>query len=354
MSRINKRNLISVIALLFILSLVFTAGLGCGSGSKEATGDKGNEAAQDQKETSSGETAKKVALVLNGPISDAGWNANAYKGLMQAKEKYAADGLEVAFSENVPQADYEETFHNYASQGYNLIIANGFEFSDAVLNVAKDFPDVGFAVINGTTTTDNVAALEFDNVECGYIAGVLAGLMTKTGKVGFVGGTEIPSMINAVAGYKAGLASVNKNAELVVSYVGSWDDVAKAKELAQAMIGNKVDVIMPFASAASVGVLEAAKESGAYIISSPGAQLDLAPNTVIGSIVQSTPDLIDLPIGSVVKGTFRGEHIKGNLANGAQYMGRFGSAVPDDVKEKMEQLKKDLSEGKIELPKAVS
>jgi basic membrane protein A len=344
MRPIGRKYLARVLALAIVLSLISAMALGCGSGGGEANGQDDQSAQSDGEEGA----AKKVALVLNGPISDAGWNANAYKGLVNAEEKY---GLEIAFSENVPQADYEETFHNYASQGFNLIIANGFEFTDAIMNVAKDFPDVGFAVINGTTTTDNVAALEFDNVECGYITGVLAGLMTKSGKVGFVGGTEIPSMTNAVAGYKAGLASVNEDAELIISYVGSWDDVAKAKELAKAMIGNGVDVIMPFASAASVGVLEAAKESGAYIVSSPGDQLDLAPDTVIGSIVQSTPDLIDLPIASVVEGEFKGEHILGSLGNGAQYMGRFGP-IPDDVQDKMEELKQDLIEGKVELPKS--
>jgi len=289
----------------------------------------------------------KMALVLNGPISDGGWNANAYAGLKLAEETY---GFEIAYSESVQQSDYETAFTDYANQGYDLIIANGFEFTDAVMTVAENFPEVMFGIINGGAIAENVAILGFDNVEAGYLAGAFAGLMTETGYVGFVGGQEVPSITDAQAGMEMGLAATNPEAELISVMAGSWDDVAKGKEIALSMItASNVDVIFPFASAVNTGVIQGAKEKQAYVIGEPNDQLALAPGTIIGSVLQSTPDLILLAAGKVVDGTFEGEVISGNLANGVQNMGTYGDEVPEDVRTRMSEIMEQIKSGEISL-----
>ncbi len=319
-----------LLAVILALSLVLVALVGCAGGNAE--GNAGS---------------KKAALVINGPVADGGWNANAWKGLEMAKEKY---GYEIAISENVKQSDYEAAFREYANDGYTIIFANGFEFGDAVMNVQAEYPDVKFAVINGGIKADNVQSLVFDNYAAGYLAGAFEGYMTKTNKVGFVGGQEIPSITDCLAGLKVGVAAVNPAAEVVSTMADSWDDMVKGKEIASSQItAANVDVLYSMASAVDTGVADGAKEKGAFMIGQPNDKLDSLPGTIIGSVLSSTPDLVMVAMEDLEKGEFKGELISGNIKNGVVSLGKFGPEVPQDIQDKLNKIVTDVKEGTLEL-----
>lgn len=327
-----KKKRFTWIALIVLVLFALSITAGCG----------GAPPADDEDE------AVRVAIVFNSPVADSGWNANAWQGLLDARDKF---GIEVAYSENVPLAEYEAAFRDYASQGYDMVMGNGFEFNDAALAVAAEFPDVMFGIINGLEYADNLAGLEFDNVEAGYIAGVAAGLVTQTNKLGFIGGTEIPSMTNFIKGMEAGAASVNPDADVIVTYIGSWDDVPKAKELSLALMGNGVDILVPFASAAIIATPEAAKEGeNVYYIHNPNDAPDLHPDVYLTAAIQSTEMLVEIAVSRLLDGTFEGGPIVGNVANGVQDVGSFGAMVPADVQQQMMDLMDDLAAGRIALP----
>jgi basic membrane protein A len=291
-------------------------------------------------------TAKpfKVAIVLPGVITDNGWNASAYAGLQLVKEQL---GAEIAYSEAVPQTDYETAFRDYASQGYDLVIGHGFEFGDPVMKVAPDFPNTKFVVVNNVVTASNVASVEFNNEEAGFLAGVVAGLMTKTNKVGAVGGFDIASIVRGVNGFEQGVKSVNPNAEVFVTYTQSWDDIAKGKEAGLALIDRGADIVWEFADAAGLGVIEAAKEKGVYAIASVSDKSSVAPETILVSTLEEIPPLL-LDVAKTVKdGTFEGQMYRFGVAKGPIRYAGWNAVVPADVKAKAEQVLADIAAGKI-------
>lgn len=328
-----------LIALLLALALI-TMVVGCGSQGTSSSGSEGGSSATNS-------NLQKVALVINGPVVDGGWNSNAWLGLEQAKEKY---GCEIAVSENVKQSDYETAFREYANQGYDLIFANGFEFTDAIKAVAPEYPDVYFAIINGGYSGENIVSLNFDEYLKGFMAGALAGLMTETNVIGYVGGEEVPSITNAREGYEAGLAYTNPQGKVVSTIADSWDDMAKGKEIAISQITSaNADILYSVASSVDTGVIDGAKELGKYVIGQPNDKLDSAPGTVIASTIGSTPYLVMLAADAVAEGNFTGEGMMGTLDNGVHSWGKFGPEVPKEIQDKMHQLAQDIIDGKVKL-----
>lgn len=258
-------------------------------------------------EVSSETPAIKVALVLPGVITDNGWNAAAYSGLMAAQEQY---GVEVAYSESVPLPDYESTYRDYASKGYNLIIGHGSEFADVTLTVGKEFPETFFAVTNADVKAENVAGLDTKNEEAGYIAGFIAGLVSKSKVVGFVGGMEIVAMKRAELGFKAGVPASCPDCEIIVSWVGSTNDATKGKETALAEIDKGADVLYQVADAAGLGVIEAAKEKNVLMIGNTGNQAAMAPDHIITSTRRDLAPVITQIVGEIADGKFQANTVR--------------------------------------------
>lgn len=291
----------------------------------------------------------KVALVLPGVISDAGWNASAYEGVMAAKDQL---GVEVAYSEAVAMPDFEATFRDYASKGYNLIIGHGSEFGDAALTVAKEFPNTYFAITNSNVKAANVAGLDTKNEESGYIAGYVAGTITKTKKVGYVGAIEIVAMKRGAEGFELGVKAACPDCEALVGWTGSFDDIAKGKETALAQYEKGADVIFQYADASGLGVLEAAKEKGKAAIGMTSDQSPLAPDNVVTSTLQGLAPIIV----SIVKEVQDGKFVPNTVRLYGYDTGAYDLAplskkwVTDEQALKIQAVVADLKAGKIELP----
>lgn len=290
----------------------------------------------------------KVALLLPGPVNDMGWNASAYEGLKKVEKDF---NVEVAYTENVAQSDMEEIFRGYATQGYELIFGHGFQFGDAAKKVAEAFPNVKFVVTSSNISQPpNLASVNIDNEQQGFLMGVVAGLMTKSGTVGAIGGQEIPPIVGSVEGFKKGVAYANPKVKVLATYTGNFNDVAKTKETALAMIADRADVLMANANQAGLGSIEAAKEKGVFAIGSNQDQNSVAPNTVLVSGIKSVPVLISFVVDRYLKGQFEPKFYNLGFKEGAVYLSPwhgFEDKVPKEVKNKIKQITDDLANGKI-------
>jgi len=227
----------------------------------------------------------RVALLTPGPVSDAGWNAAAFDGLQLIKDKLSA---ETALVQTRSPADFEDGFRDFASRGFSLIFAHGYEYTDSAISVARDFPEVYFVVSSGRQSSHNVASLTFKFDQAAYAEGVLAGGVTKTGVVGAIGGIELPSIRLTFEGFKRGFLSVRPKGRLLVSYIGKFDDVGAAKEAALAKISQGADLIVHDADAAGLGVFQAAAQAHILAFGAIRDQNDVVPGVVLASAVTST------------------------------------------------------------------
>ena len=292
----------------------------------------------------------RVALLLPGSIGDAGWNANAYKGL----QEIAAQGIETAYTESIPIPDIEAAFRGYAEQGYTLIIGHGFEFGEPALKVAPDFPNVFFHVSGkappNVEIPKNVGFLDQQEFQGAYLCGVLAGLMTKTNKVGYVGGMEIPPQLANLAAFTKGAQSVNPNVEILGVLTGTFEDPEKGREAAMAQIGNGIDILMQTADSTGMGAIQAAKEKGIYIIGYGGDQSEIAPDLFLTSLVVNNPKAIALQVDRIKQGTFGGSVWVAGIKEGIIDIAPFGPMVPKEVQDQIMALRQDIIDGKFIVP----
>jgi basic membrane protein A len=256
-------------------------------------------------DTTASTTAKpfRVALLTPGPISDQSWNGGAYQGLMRIKDSL---GATVSHIQTKTPAEFEEEFRQYGAQGYDLVFGHGFEFQDAARRVGPDFPKTIYITTSGSTSGANVAGIEFAFADASYLAGMLAGSMTKTNVLGVIGGTELPPVKESFAAFEEGAHVVNPKVRVLTSYIGNWDDVSAGKEQALAQIGRNADIIFQNADAAGLGVFQAARETKkALIVGSNSNQNAVAPEITIGSVVIDLPHAFITVAREVKEGRFK-------------------------------------------------
>jgi basic membrane protein A len=324
-----------------VLVFVLLAGLIAACGAAEEPTAVPTAAAQPEKKP-------RVALVLIGPISDQSFNAMAYEGLKAIESEL---GLEVAYAESVPPAEFDETYRSFSEEGYDIIIGHGFEFGEPAAKIAPEFPNITYLVNNGNVSGPNLASLEPVFEEAGFLVGSLAGLMTKTGKVSAVGGMEFPIIVRGIEAFGAGAQYVKPDVETTTAYIGTLDDVAKAKEAGLAQISTGTDVLFHIANEAGVGVIEAAKDKGAYAIGFGFDQNSLAPETVLTSFLVDYGALMVGGVKRILDGTFVGEIQKYGLEAGAVDIAPYHDTVPDDVAKQIDQVRQDIISGKVKVPR---
>jgi len=292
----------------------------------------------------------KVALLTPGSISDAGWNAAAYDGLQRIKQQLDAD---TALVQTTSPADFEDAFRDFAGRGFNLIFANGFEYTDIALKVARLFPKTEFVVASGSASSENVASLTFRIEEAAYVEGVLSGELSKSGIVGAIGGIELPAIKLTFDGFKRGFLSVRPNGRVLVSYTGSFDDVGAAKEAALAQVGRGADLLVHNADAAGLGVFQAAAQAHIYAFGANRNQNNVMPVVVIASAVTDTPAAF-LSIAREVKaGSFHPAMIEMGMKEGmvkVVYNDQLIAKIPPSALAQANQTEQEIIAGKIAFP----
>jgi len=291
----------------------------------------------------------KVALVLPGTINDNGWSQVAYSGVTAgAKET----GAEVAYTESAQLPDFETIFRDYANKGYNLVIGHGSEYADVAVKIGKEFPKTYFAVTNADVKAENVAGLDTKNEEAGYLAGFIAGTMSKSKKIGIVGAMEIVAMKRAAEGFVLGAKASCPDCKTFSSWVGSFDDAGKGKETAMAMIEQGVDVVYANADAAGIGVIAGCKEKGVMVVGDTGDQSSLAPDLVITSMMQNLDPMFVEIIQEVAGGKFIPNNVRMNgFDTGIYYIAPLNKKlVTDDQSAKILAEVDKVKNNQVKLP----
>jgi basic membrane protein A len=246
----------------------------------------------------------KVALLTPGPISDQSWNGSAYAGLMRIKDSIA--GARISHIQTKTPAEFDENFRQYGAAGYSLVIGHGFEFQDAAARVGPEFPNTIYVTTGGNTVGANVASLNFSFDQPAYLAGIVAGSMTRSGVIGCIGGTALPPVKAAFDAFFAGAKSVDPRIKVLVSYLGNWEDASAGKEQAFAQLGRGADVIFQDADAAGLGVIQAVREARhAYVVGSNADQNAIAPEVMLGSVVIDIPHAFMILARDVRSGHFK-------------------------------------------------
>ncbi len=301
-------------------------------------------------ETSAASGKLKVALLLSGPANDQGWNAVAFAGLQEAEKQF---NIETAYSENVGIADGEAAFRDYAAQGYGLVIGHGFQFGEPAVRVASQFPKTKFMAIESNTFSQNAASYVMACEQAGYLMGMLAGSMSKSGVIGIVGGFEQPSIIKVLEAYKLGAKSVNPSIKVLEAYVSSFTDVALGKEAALSMADQGADVLSHCANQAGTGVIKAAEERGLLATGDSYDQNSIAPGTVMASTIYSVPALVLTAVEKVLGNTYEGGVFNLGMKDGVVDISGYNSfetRIPQPVKDRIASKRTEILNGSFSVP----
>src|SRR5262245_64888511 len=305
-----------------------------------------------------------VGIVFDmGGRGDKSFNDGAYLGGERAHKEL---GAHVRFIEPGDGSDREAGLRLLAAEGMDLVIGVGFIFSDDLEQLAKEYPNTRFAGVDyarvdakGTPvpTPPNLAALKFREEEGSFLVGALAALVSKTKKVGFVGGMNFPLIHKFEAGYRAGVAHVCPNCVIVSQYAGvtpeAFRNPGRGKELALSQYQSGVDIIYHAAGSTGLGVFEAARQTGHLAIGVDADQYNEAPGHILTSMVKGVDVAVFEATRWVKDGTFKGGIYQLGLKEGGVgyvYDDRNRALIPDDVHARVEQLRKEIIEGKIKVP----
>lgn len=293
-----------------------------------------------------------MALLTPGPISDQAWNSGAYQGLLRIRDSLNAS---VSHIQTRTPADFEENFRHYGANGYQLVFGHGFEFQDAAERVATDFPGTVFITTSGSRVAPNVSPMVFGFEDPSYVAGVLAGSLTRSNVIGSIGGTEIPPVRSSFAAFEAGARATNPRVRVLTSYVGSWEDASAGKEQAIAQIRQGADFIFQNADAAGLGVFQAARESRNVAVF--GANVDqnsVAPDVIIGSVVIDLPHAFLAVARDVKEGRFRPRVLRlGSTAGVTTFVlnPAWRARIPANVLARVDSVERLISSGQLQPPR---
>ncbi len=259
-------------------------------------------------------TGLRVGLITPGSIADAAWNSGAYAGLERIHDSLR---LAVSHVEARTPAEQDEALRTYAAQGYDLVFAHGFEFQGPAERVSAQYPKTVFIVTSGARARGNVSPLIFRLEDASYLAGMVAGGLTRSNILGFVGGIELPPIKAAYDGWVNGARAINAKIQSREIYLNSFDDASAGREAALALIRVGADMLHHNADAAALGLFQAAKESpGVYVFGANADQSSLAPERVLGSAVIDLPRAFLLVARELKSGTFHPRVETFGLASG--------------------------------------
>ncbi len=285
----------------------------------------------------------KIAFVYVGPVGDAGWTHAHDDGRQEVEAKFG-DKVKTSFVESVPEsaADAERVFRDLATQGNKVIFGTSFGFMESMLKVAKEFPDVKFEHATGFKTADNLGQYDVRTYEGAYLAGVVAGKMSKSGKLGVVGSVPIPEVIRNIDSFTLGARSVNPKATSVV-WVNKWFDPGKEREAATTLIGQGVDVLMQ--NTDSAAVVQTAQEKGVYAIGWDSDMTKFGEKAHLAASINKWGVYYTKVIGDVLENKWKPETVWWGLKEGAIDLGAYNAVVPEDVKTLVEARKKGIIDG---------
>jgi len=288
--------------------------------------------------------ALKIAFAYVGPVGDGGWTF-AHDNARKAIEKEFGARIQTSYVENVPEAaDAERVFRDMVSQGNKLIFGTTFGYMEPMLKVANDTPDVKFEHATGYKQAPNMRTYDSRTYEGAYMAGVIAGGMTKTNTLGVVGSVPIPEVVRNINSFTLGAQSVNPKIKTKVVWVNKWFDPPNETAAAQSLINGGADVLMQ--NTDSSAVLQTAGKAGKYAFGWDSDMTAYAPNAHLASAVINWVPYYKKATQEALDGTWKGGgHTWWGVKEGAIDIVSISDKVPADVKTKLETVKSGLKDG---------
>lgn len=329
--KLNKTIALSTAIILGALNLV-----GCNN-SKVETNEKTN---------------IKVGMVSDvGGINDESFNQSAYEGLQQAEKDL---GIEIKVIESKQASEYLGNIETLADEGMDLIIGVGNTMAADIKTQAENYPEQQFAIIDETydEIPKNVTPILFKENEAAFLTGLIAGKMTKTNEVGFIGGMENKVIYRFLYGYEYGVDQANDEADVQVQFAGTFADAAKGKSIANQMYSNKVDIILSAAGGTGLGAIESAKEQNKYAIGVDKDQSDLAPDNVLTSALKKVNVGVYDTVKELKNGKLAGgkEKVYGLKEDGVGIPESTKKLVPQDIIDYVNTMADKVKNGEIKVP----
>ncbi len=301
----------------------------------------------------------KVGIVFDiGGKDDRSFNTAANEGVKRAKAE-----LPIVLRDAEPgdATSLEPAMRAFAQYGYNLIIGVGFAQAPILEQVAKDYPNTHFAIVDGVCQSPNVASLLFKEHEGSFLVGMIAASTSKTRTIGFVGGMDIPLIHKFLTGYTEGASYASPGIRVIPNFVGitdgAWNNPSKGRELTTSQIEQGADVIFQAAGNSGLGVFDAAEAANKFAIGVDSNQNYMKPGHILTSMLKRIDNAVFLAVKDEVEGKFKGGiHVYGLENEGVGYaVDQYNKAlIPQSIIEKVEQAKKDIIAGKIKVTDAMA
>jgi basic membrane protein A and related proteins len=297
----------------------------------------------------------KVGLVLDrGGKDDKSFNSSAYAGANRAKSKL---GIFLKYVEASDDNAFEPMLRAFALRDFDLIIGIGFAQKEAIQKIAAQFPTRHFAIVDAQVKAPNVRSLMFQEHEGAFVVGAIAAMTSKTGKIGFVGGMDIPLIRRFLTGYEAGAKHINPQLAVMANFVGvtseAWNNPAKGKELALSQYEQGADIIFAAAGASGLGVFDAAEDEKKYVIGVDSNQDWVKPGLTLTSMLKRVDEAVYSTIQEAEAGKFAPGVKWFGLANqGVDYsFDQYNAKIlTESVRKRAEELKAEIIAGKIIVP----
>jgi basic membrane lipoprotein Med (substrate-binding protein (PBP1-ABC) superfamily) len=300
--------------------------------------------------------AFRVALLTPGSVADGGWNQGAYDGLRRIEHEL---GAQVSHVETRTPAEFEEGFRDYATRGYDLVFGHGFEYQEAAAKVAAEHPRTIFVTTSGDTVRPNLAPMVFELEQATWLCGFLGGRMSRTGRLGMIGGIRLPSIESTFLAFRAGATQARPDAEVRESWIGNFDDSAAAREAALALLEEGADFLIHQANDAGRGVFQAVSERAAagapvYAFGTNRDQAPMAPDVVIASATLDLPGAFVEVARRVREGRFEARPLRLGMKEGIvgfAWNPALEGRVPEPVRAALRDAEARIRAGELVVPR---
>ncbi len=287
----------------------------------------------------------KVGFVYVSPTGEAGWTYNHDQARLNLEKEFPGV-VETTFVENVAEgADAQRVITQLAKSGHELIFTTSFGYMNPTIKVAKRFPNVKFEHATGYKRADNVGTY-FDRIyEARYLTGVVAGYMSKTDVVGYIGAFPIPEVVRGINAFALGVRSVKPDAKVKVVWVNTWFDPAKEREAANSLIDQKADVITFHTD--SPAPVQAAEEAGIYAVGYHSDMSEYGEKAHLTAAVHNWKGFYKTRVEQVLAGTWKSEDVWKGFSAGMTELAPFNPVIPQDVVAKVNELKAKITSGEF-------
>ncbi len=287
----------------------------------------------------------KVGFVYVGPVGDHGWTYRHDVG-RQAVEAEFGDKVETSFVESVSEGpDAERVIRQLAADGHDLIFTTSFGFMNATVKVAKQFPDVKFEHATGYKRADNLSTYAARFYEGRAVIGTMAGLMTQSNVIGYIGSFPIPEVIRGINAFTLAMRKVNPEAEVKVIWVNTWYDPGKEADAAKTLIDQGADIITQHTD--SPAPLQVAEERGVFAFGQASDMASFAPKAQLTSIIDNWDTYYVERTKAVMDGTWESSDVWQGLKDGMVEMAPYGEAVPAEVAATADEIKESIVAGTL-------